>query len=134
MASELRVNTLKDASGNNSVATSVVASGSAKTFVCYTGVSTTAILNSQSSNVASLTDRGTGTTTVNLTSSMSAVNSGFSFGGSFISGVSEASIMVNYNDSPYTQTAGSITTKSLNGSNSGADMNVASVTMHGDLA
>ena len=134
MASELRVNTLKDASGNNSIATSVVASGSAKTFVCYTGVSTTAILNSQSFNVASLTDIGTGTTTVNLTSSMSAVNSGFSFGGSFISGVSEASIMVNYNDSPYTQTAGSITAKSLNGSNSGADMNVASVTMHGDLA
>ena len=134
MASELRVNTLKDAAGNNSIATSVVASGSAKTFVCYTGVSTTAILNSQSFNVASLTDRGTGTTTVNLTNSMSAVNSGFSFGGSFISGVSEASIMVNYNDSPYTQTAGSITAKSLNGSNSGADMNVASVTMHGDLA
>ena len=30
MASELRVNTLKDASGNNSIATSFVASGSAK--------------------------------------------------------------------------------------------------------
>ena len=30
MASELRVNTLKDAAGNNSVATSFVASGSAK--------------------------------------------------------------------------------------------------------
>ena len=30
MASELRVNTLKDASGNNSIATSFVANGSAK--------------------------------------------------------------------------------------------------------
>ena len=30
MASELRVNTLKDASGNNSVATSTVAEGTAK--------------------------------------------------------------------------------------------------------
>ena len=30
MASELRVNTLKDASGNNSIATSFVANGSVK--------------------------------------------------------------------------------------------------------
>ena len=30
MASELRVNTLKDASGNNSIATSVVFNGTAK--------------------------------------------------------------------------------------------------------
>jgi hypothetical protein len=33
MASELRVNTLKDASGNNSIATSFVAGGSAKAWV-----------------------------------------------------------------------------------------------------
>ena len=33
MASELRVNTLKDASGNNSIATSFVASGSAKAWM-----------------------------------------------------------------------------------------------------
>ena len=32
MASELRVNTLKDASGNNSIATSFVAGGSAKSY------------------------------------------------------------------------------------------------------
>ena len=35
MASELRVNTLKDASGNNSVATSVLFGGSAKAWVQY---------------------------------------------------------------------------------------------------
>jgi len=132
MTSVLNVDSIANKAGSGPVG--LTKQSAAKTFVCYTGVSTTAILNSQSFNVASLTDIGTGTTTVNLTSSMSAVNSGFSFGGSFISGVSEASIMVNYNDSPYTQTAGSITAKSLNGSNSGADMNVASVTMHGDLA
>ena len=33
MASELRVNTLKDASGNNSIATSFVANGSVKAWV-----------------------------------------------------------------------------------------------------
>ena len=36
MASELRVNTLKDASGNNSVAMEYVAGGSAKLVVRYT--------------------------------------------------------------------------------------------------
>ena len=35
MASELRVNTLKDAAGNNSIATSFVAGGSAKAWVFY---------------------------------------------------------------------------------------------------
>ena len=35
MASELRVNTLKDASGNNSVATSVVFAWCAKAWVNY---------------------------------------------------------------------------------------------------
>ncbi len=35
MASELRVNTLKDASGNNSVATSIIAEGTIKTWVNY---------------------------------------------------------------------------------------------------
>ena len=40
MASELRVNTLKDASGNNSIATSFVASGSAKAWVNLDGTTT----------------------------------------------------------------------------------------------
>ena len=43
MASELRVNTLKDASGNNSVATSVVASGSAKAWARFNGTGTAAL-------------------------------------------------------------------------------------------
>ena len=41
MASELRVNTLKDASGNNSIATSVVHSGSAKVWINFNGNSGT---------------------------------------------------------------------------------------------
>ena len=46
MASELRVNTLKDASGNNSVATSTVAQGSAKAWahIAAGGASDTEIL------------------------------------------------------------------------------------------
>ena len=44
MASELRVNTLKDASGNNSVATSTVAQGSAKGWIDFNGTATFAFI------------------------------------------------------------------------------------------
>ena len=51
MASELRVNTLKDASGNNSVAMSTVAEGSAKAWVNLNGSGT--IASRDSFNVSS---------------------------------------------------------------------------------
>ena len=68
MASELRVNTLKDAAGNNSVAMQYVANGSAKAWVNFNGTGTVAIR--QSGNVASITDGGTGVYTVNFASSI----------------------------------------------------------------
>ena len=43
MASELRVNTLKDASGNNSIATSFVAGGSSKSWMLLNGTGTIAL-------------------------------------------------------------------------------------------
>ena len=69
MASELRVNTLKDASGNNSIATSVVFNGSAKAWINFNGTGT--IATRDSFNVGSITDNATGTYTVNYTSSFS---------------------------------------------------------------
>jgi len=72
MASELRVNTLKDAAGNNSIATSVVASGSAKAWVNFNGTSTVAIR--ASNNVASITDNGSGDYTANITSAITDAN------------------------------------------------------------
>jgi len=68
MASELRVNTLKDAAGNNSVGMSYVANGSAKVYAERTVDATPA--TTSSFNVASLTDTGTGDTGYNLTSAM----------------------------------------------------------------
>ena len=70
MASELRVNTLKDASGNNSIATSFVAGGSAKAWFNYNGSGTIAYRDSF--NCASLTDHATGDHSVNFTSSMTS--------------------------------------------------------------
>ena len=66
MASELRVNTLKDASGNNSIATSFVASGSAKAWM---NMAAGTIANG-SFNTSSLTDNGTGDYTITIASNM----------------------------------------------------------------
>ena len=68
MASELRVNTLKDASGNNSVGMSFVAHGSLKGFAFYTQSTNT--LGSQTFNIASATDNATGDAHLNLTNNV----------------------------------------------------------------
>ena len=68
MASELRVNTLKDASGNNSVGMSYVAEGTAKAWVEFDGTGTVAI--SDSFNIGGLTDAGTGLYDLTFTNSM----------------------------------------------------------------
>ena len=77
MASELRVNTLKDASGNNSIGMSYVAEGTAKAWINFTSVSSTSARDSF--NHASLTDNGTGDTTLNFTNSLS--NNDYCFSG-----------------------------------------------------
>ena len=68
MASELRVNTLKDASGNNSVATSVVFNGTAKAWGTYQMNSSNAINDSY--NVSSQADTAQGHSTLSWTSAM----------------------------------------------------------------
>ena len=72
MASELRVNTLKDAAGNNSVALSFVAEGSSKHWLDYKGTSTNAIRDSL--NCSSVTDSGTGLYEPAFSSSMATAN------------------------------------------------------------
>ena len=71
MASILRVNTITDASSNNSIATSFVAGGSAKAWINIP--SGQASIN-DSLNVSSLDDDGTGDGGINLTSSMANSN------------------------------------------------------------
>ena len=68
MASELRVNTLKDASGNNSIGMSYVANGSAKAWIDFNGTGTIAARDSF--NNSSLTDNTTGDYTISYTNSM----------------------------------------------------------------
>ena len=68
MASELRVNTLKDASGNNSVATSVAFAGSAKAWVVCD--QRTSLSTGDSYNIASTSDESTGELQHNFTNNM----------------------------------------------------------------
>jgi len=71
MASELRVNTLKDASGNNSVGMEYVAEGTAKAHVRFNGSGTVAI-SGYSLNVSSITDFAAGNYEAILTNSLAA--------------------------------------------------------------
>ena len=71
MASELRVNTLKDASGNNSVGMSTVAEGSAKAWVNFNGTGT--IATRDSFNVSGVVDNGTGNYTATLSTAMNNI-------------------------------------------------------------
>jgi len=72
MASELRVDTLKDASGANSVGLSYVANGSAKAWCSWNMNNTNTVENSF--NVSSLSDNGTGTNGINFSNAMSGAN------------------------------------------------------------
>jgi hypothetical protein len=72
MASELRVNTLKDAAGNNSVGMSTVANGSAKAWVNFNGTGTLAVRDSFS--ISSVTDGGTGDFPINFSASFANAN------------------------------------------------------------
>ena len=72
MASELRVNTLKDAAGNNSVGMTYVANGSGKAWVCFNGTGTAAIL--ESFNTSSLTDNAQGRWHINLSNAFTNRN------------------------------------------------------------
>jgi len=69
MASELRVNTLKDANGNNSIATSFVAGGSAKAYG-YAQQRTATVELKDSFNISSWSDDATGQSTWNINSDM----------------------------------------------------------------
>ena len=102
MASELRVNTLKDASGNNSVATSVIYEGTNKAWaIIDTNTSTTA--TTDSNNVSSTTDNGLGDFTLAWSASMNAAPYPFTNGVQNNSGDSLVRVIA-VRSSSYTET------------------------------
>ena len=131
MASELRVNTLKDASGNNSVATSVVFAGSAKAWInAPDGLAS--ILDSY--NVSSLDDDGTGDGGVHMTNDISSANYAIS-GMTDDDGTSDSWALVDITNG--TQAAGSFDFETHWGNagnnRTNSDMETYLV-VHGDLA
>ena len=122
MASELRVNTLKDASGNNSIATSFVAGGSAKAWV--EGSNAAALTDSF--NISGGTDNGTGDYSYAFSSNMGSAN--YSISVSCHSG----GLAATNNDS---QTASAYKAQIFSRTSTGSasdQVNYSSV--HGDLA
>ena len=120
MASELRVNTLKDAAGANSVAMEYVANGSARVWVFHSdvGVSLTDF------GISSIVDDGTGINTLNF----SSVFSGTQF---ITSGTCASGSDRNITASSPTTTSIVIETFNTAGSNVAS---TSSQAMHGDLA
>ena len=123
MASELRVNTLKDASGNTSIATSFVAGGSAKAFYIFDGTAGTPSFG-DSLNCASLTDVATGNFTPNWTSAMGSVNYSHTTNSENLSALNAAS----------THLTGSSRLFVINDSGSAQDRAITNGCTHGDLA
>ena len=128
MASELRVNTLKDASGNNSVGMSTVASGSAKAWGLFNGTGTIAIRDSF--NVSGITDLAVGKMTVSKTNAMGSVN----YTTSLRSDIDDAAgASRQYNPEVYTRAAGSFNFVTYSNS-AEEDHAYDEVAVHGDLA
>jgi len=124
MASELRVNTLKDASGNNSIATSFVAGGSAK---AWSMVQSDQSTQNDSLNVSSVSDQGSGACRRSLTNSLASNPYEY---GSFSAEQPNNAGFTKLNN---TSSAGSVETSVRNTSNSASD-HWSSVTLMGDLA
>ena len=127
MASELRVNTLKDAAGNNSIATSFVAGGSAKAWVNFDGTGTIAARDSL--NLSSLTDVGTARYTVTVSSAFGNANY-MAAGMSQDTGVGDFLGI----DSANVPTATAFTFYNFINSSSAADTARVFVAFNGDLA
>lgn len=127
MASELRVNTLKDASGNNSVGMTYVAGGSAKAWVNFNGTGTVAIRNSL--NTSTITDRTTGSYTQNYSSSWSAVDYTVT-----ASGTSSANYSSAVDDTDGAPTTSATLIQTVTSSGTENDSPYALFVEHGDLA
>jgi hypothetical protein len=129
MASELRVNTLKDAAGSNEVAMTYVANGSAKAWVNFDFDGTQAI--TKSFNTASITDDGTGASSIALAAAMSDANYIITCNGVHDGSLYVAGLCVRHDTPP---TSSVLKLDGMNYNQSNYDMEMAMGTVHGDLA
>ena len=131
MASELRVNTLKDASGNNSVALATVAEGSAKGWVNFNGTATFNGSDDEirdSFNITSTIDQGSGDYDFGYTTNMS--NENYAVAG-IANGSGASNAMINL-DGAITSSA--VVLRTINTADNRQDSDHCLVSVHGDLA
>ena len=134
MASILRVNTLTDASSNNSTAVSVINQGSCKHWVKFEGDGTVAV--SDSTNNASITDDGTGDYTLTNTTNFANTNYAFAGGGTHDPGSYNVYLILNHDASNGGTGTSSCSVSSTSPASGGTktDAELLSFTNHGDLA
>jgi len=137
MASILRVNTLTDASSNNSTPMATVNQGTAKSWVNFDGTASGAA-SRDTFNVSGMTDVATGQYTVSYSTSMANVN--YAIAATTVDGGTESrgGNTLNLMDDTTPQT-GSISVESRFGSSSSnngglGDQNFMFVTVFGDSA
>ena len=127
MASELRVDTLKDSSGSNSVGMAYVAEGSAKGWMLL-NCSTAAITDDF--NFSSISDINTGTFTCTFSSSMANATYVTTGGGSDES-AGPTVYLVHPSD---TKTTSQITVRAIDRNGTRYDSTKMEFAIHGDLA
>ena len=131
MASELRVNTLKDASGNNSVALATVAEGSPKGWVNFNGPATFNGSDDEirdSFNITSTIDQGSGDYDFGYTTNMS--NENYAVAG-IANGSGASNAMINL-DGAITSSA--VVLRTINTADNRQDSDHVLVVVHGDRA
>ena len=128
MASILRVNTLTDASSNNSTAMSIIHGGITRTWASFDGTASGATIG-DSFNVSSSDDDGTGDYGINFSSNFNNATYCSTFGDGEGSATSGMRFLMD---------AGSTTSSQeiygRNVSNSAADCGAASISINGDPA
>ena len=128
MASILRVNTITDASSNNSTAVSVINQGTAKVWANLNGTGTIALRDSH--NVSGVTDNGTGNYTYAISSNMG--NANYANNGMGNEG-NAGDIMIDDNNAVPTTSATRVQAREYDGAAT-ADPDFLYHTSHGDLA
>ena len=123
--STLRADTIQNTSGG---AATLTKQSAAKAFVDYTSVTTTAVNGSASFNVASLSDGGTGLTTINLSNAMSEANYSIPMG--VLGGLAGGTKVIQNN----AKTASAFSVYSITGTGGAGDIGNVYCTIHGDLA
>lgn len=129
MASELRVNTLKDAAGNNSVGMEYVAEGSAKHF---SRINMSAGSITKSFNLSSISDFGTGAFDLSYTNSFSDAN--YSLSGNHNSVSSNTASTIFGHDNSGLMTTSQVNVVCFNSASGRTDATECSSQIWGDLA